>query len=66
MEAEFRVIVQNEKMLEEKNKLASKVDAFLKDACNTKRGRPLVKILAETSKLPRNTKTSDNPSEPLL
>ena len=66
VEYEYRMNNQNRKMQERENKIVSKVNGLKKYARVTKRVRSFVKPLAETSNLSSDTKTSEDPSEPLL
>ena len=66
VESYLRMISQNRKMQEEENKIASKVNAFLKYVRVTKCGSSFAKLFAATSKIPNNTKTSEDHSDPLL
>ena len=65
MDYECRMSAQNQKMQEDENKRASKVNAK-KAARVTKRGSSFVILLVATANLPSNTETSDDPRDPLL
>ena len=66
VEAECRMIAQNRNIQEGGNKGTSKVNALKKSAHIIKGGSSFAKLLEATSKIPRDKKTSEDPSNPLL
>ena len=66
VKSECHMISQNRNIQEEEKKIASKVNAFKKASLVTKHGRSFAKLLTSTFNLLRDTKTSEDPSNPLL